>query len=105
MLIIQILTLGLCLHAAFVSSKAVTDQQAEESQAASVTIAQQRVGYDYAAPISVVPVADPHVAVPLVAAADAHDHHHHHHEEHDPGFWKKRVDWKEGWKKYWVSKM
>lgn len=120
LLIIQILSLGLWLHTAtFVASKAVTDQQAEESQASSVSIAQQRVGYDYTAPAAVLPIEDPNLAAPLidVAAAldphahlhDHHDHHHHEHnphdvhDEHDPGFWKKRVDWKEGWKKYWVS--
>lgn len=103
MIIIQILSLvGLWLQ---VDAKAVTDQQAEESQASSITIAQQRVGYDYSAPLNV-PVVDPNEAAPVVAAVDAHDHHHddhhHHHEDHDPGFWKKKVEWKEGWKKYWV---
>lgn len=80
----QVFTLGLLqIHIAFVASKAV-DQQAEESQVSSSLVAQQRVGHDYG-------------ALPLIDDP----HHHHHHEEHDPGFWKKKVTWKEGWKKYW----
>lgn len=82
----QIFTLGLLhIHIAFVASKAVVDQQADESQVSSSQIAQQRFGYDYSASLE-------------------HDHlheHHDHHEHHDPGFWKKKVTWKEGWKKYW----
>jgi hypothetical protein len=73
-----------------VASKAVAeqDQVAAESQVANTQIAQQRIG-------------------DLGLLADhfhGHDHEHeHHHEEHDPGFWKKKVIWKEGWKKTWVS--
>lgn len=83
----KVFTLGLLqIHIAFVASKAVVDQQTAESQVSSSQVAQQRIGsYDYSAPL-----------------IDDHDHHHHH-EEHDPGFWKKKVTWKEGWKKYWVS--
>lgn len=68
------------------ASKAVVDQQTAESQVSSSQVAQQRIGdgYDYSAPLT-------------------DDHDHHHHEAHDPGFWKKKVTWKEGWKKYWVS--
>lgn len=75
----QLLTLGLLFHLAFVRSKAVTDQQADESQASS-NVAQQRIG-------------------DLGTLLDLHDNHDHHHvhEEHDPGFWKKKVIWKEGW--------
>lgn len=84
----QIFTLGLLqIHIAFVASKVVVDQQAAESQVSSAHIAQQRIGHEYGAP----PVLD--------------DPHHHHHEEHDPGFWKKKVTWKEGWKKYWVRNL
>lgn len=102
----QILALGL-LHIAFVASKAV-DQQADESQTSSVSIAQQRVGYDYQPPsaLAVAPltpaVYQPPTA-PLASLDAHHDPHHHHHEEHDLGFWKKKVIWKDGWKKYWVS--
>lgn len=84
----KVFTLGLLqIHIAFVASKAVVDQQTSESQVSSSQVAQQRLfdkGYDYHEPVI---VDDPH----------------HHHEEHDPGFWKKKVTWKEGWKKYWVS--
>lgn len=67
------------------ASKAVADQKAEESQVSSSQVAQQRIGHHgYGAPEL---IDDPH----------------HHHEEHDPGFWKKKVIWKEGWKKYWVG--
>lgn len=62
------------------ASKAVVDQQAAESQVSSIAVAQQRFGHEYGAPTLDV-----------------------HHEEHDPGFWKKKVTWKEGWKKYWVN--
>ena len=78
------------VHIAFVASKAVTDQEAAESQVSNSQIAQQRIG-DFGGLIT-----------------DALDHlhhhhdHHHEHEDHDPGFWKKKVIWKEGWKKYWV---
>lgn len=73
------------MHIAFVASKAVVDQQTAESQVSSSQVAQQKIGLDYDTSI----IDDPH-----------HDHHH---DEHDPGFWKKKVIWKEGWKKYWVS--
>ena len=74
------------VHIAFVSSKAVTDQETAESQVSNSQIAQQRIG-----------------DLGLVVDDHEHLHHdHHHHEEHDPGFWKKKVIWKEGWKKYWV---
>jgi hypothetical protein len=124
---LQFFTLGLLqLHIAFVASKAVTDQQTDESQVSNVQVAQQRIGdlgynyapavglpvepqagYDYPAPA----VAAEQVGYPYPAPAIAehqisheviHDDHHHHN-EHDPGFWKKKVTWKEGWKKYWVS--
>lgn len=86
----QVFTLGLLLvQIAFVTAKAVVDQQTAESQVSSQLVAQQRIGsYDYPEPL----IDDHH---------DPHDHHHHH-DEHDPGFWKKKVIWKEGWKKYWV---
>jgi hypothetical protein len=71
-----------------VNSKAVADQQVAESQVSSSQIAQQRIGHDYGSPEV---IDDPH----------HHEHDPHHH--HDPGFWKKKVIWKEGWKKYWVS--
>lgn len=76
------------VHIAFVASKAVTDQEAAESQVSNSQIAQQRIG-----------------DLGLIADDYEHDHHHHdhHHNEHDPGFWKKKVIWKEDWKKYWVS--
>lgn len=74
------------MHIAFVASKAVVDQQTAESQVSSSQVAQQKIGLDYDTSI----IDDPH-------------HHDHHHDEHDPGFWKKKVIWKEGWKKYWVS--
>lgn len=80
------------------ASKAVVDQQADESQTSSVQVAQQRigdVGYNYDPPVI---VAEPQLAIP-----EDHHHHEHHEEQHDPGFWKKKVTWKEGWKKYWVS--
>lgn len=82
----QIVILGLLqFHIAFVLSKAVADQQAADSQVSS-QIAQQRIDPSYG------------------EASIIDDHHHdHHHEEHDPGFWKKKVTWKEGWKKYWVK--
>lgn len=68
------------------ASKAVVDQQAAESQVSSIAVAQQRFGHEYGAPLP-----------------DLHHEEHPHHEEHDPGFWKKKVTWKEGWKKYWVK--
>jgi hypothetical protein len=83
---VQIFTLGLIqIHIAFVAAKAVADQQAAESQVSNVHVAEQRIGHDYGASLL--------------------DVHHHHHEEHDPGFWKKKVTWKEGWKKYWVRRI
>jgi hypothetical protein len=110
---LQFFTLGLLqLHIAFVVSKAVTDQQTDESQVSNVQVAQQRVGdigYNYAPAVE---AAEPQVGYeyPAPVAAEhqiSHevipDDHHHHHNEHDPGFWKKKVTWKEGWKKYWVS--
>lgn len=72
------------LNIAFVSTKAVTDQEAAESQVGNAQVAQQRTGYDYTPPL-----------LPEI------EHHDHHHEEHDPGFWKKKLIWKEGWKKTW----
>ncbi|XP_017487261.1 PREDICTED: lysine-specific demethylase 7A-like, partial [Rhagoletis zephyria] len=64
-----------------VAGKALIDQQTAESQASSVTVAQQRIGWDH----------DAHHEV-----HEVHDHHHEHHEHHhDPGFWKKKVTWKE----------
>lgn len=98
----QVFTLGLLqIHIAFVASKAVADQETAESQVSGSHVAQQRIGdYDYGTPT----VADDS----LVGHDDHHhphdDHHHHHHDDHhDPGFWKKKVIWKEGWKKYWVD--
>lgn len=64
---------AIILHIALVCSKAVVDQTAEASQASSVSVAQQRIGFDHSAPY------------------DDHHHHEHHHEEHDPGFWKKKL--------------
>lgn len=89
---LQVFTLGLLqLHIAFVAAKAVVDQQAEESQVSSSQVAQQRIGHHYG-------------ELPLISDHDHHYHHdHHHHEEHDAGFWKKKVEWKEGWKKYWKA--
>lgn len=91
---LQVLTLGLLqIHIAFVASKAVTDQQADESQTSNVHVAQQRIG-----------------DLGLLGLDVSHEHHHDHHEhdhhdhhEHDPGFWKKKVIWKEGWKKGWKA--
>lgn len=65
-----------------VHTKAVLDQQAEESQS-QIQVPEQRIGYDE------------------IVHEDHHDHHEHHHEEHDPGYWKKKLTWKEGWKKVW----
>lgn len=82
--------LGLIFLIAFTAAKAVEqeDQTAEASQTSSKTVIQQRLdflGHGH---------ADHH-----------HDHivvdHHHHHEEPDPGYWKKKLIWKEGWKKIW----
>lgn len=60
----------------------MVDQTAEASQR-NVQVAQQRVGYDYGAP-----------------AVESH-YDDHHHDHHDPGYWKKKVVWKEGYKKIW----
>ncbi|XP_061398117.1 uncharacterized protein LOC133333819 [Musca vetustissima] len=57
------------------SKNVAFDQQTSESQISQV--AQQRIDLD-------------------------EEYHHHHHEHHhDPGYWKKKVTWKEGWKKIW----
>lgn len=32
---------------------------------------------------------------------EEHDDHHDHHDHHDPGYWKKKLIWKPGWKKIW----
>lgn len=71
------------LQIVFVASKAVVDQTAEASQRNNEQVAQQRVGYDYGP-----------------AVVDSH-YDEHHHDHHDPGYWKKKVVWKEGWKKIW----
>lgn len=73
------------------TSKAVADQETAELQISSSQIAQQRIG-----------------DLGLLADSFQDDHHHdhdheHHHHEHDEGYWKKRVEWKEGWKKTWVE--
>lgn len=82
------------------ASKAVADQDTAESQVSGSHVAQQRIGdgYDIGAPTA----ADDH-SLGLDDHSHLHDDHHHHHDEHDPGFWKKKVIWKEGWKKYWVN--
>lgn len=79
---------GLIFVIAFTAAKAVEqeDQTAEASQSSSKAVVQQRID--------------------LFGHHDQHhDHvvvdHHHHHEDHDPGFWKKKLIWKEGWKKIW----
>lgn len=80
-----------------------------DNQAPVAQVASTQAGYDYAAAIA--PAAPLQAgfdyaasAAPLIDDHHHHDHldHHHHHDEHDPGFWKKKVTWKEGWKKYWV---
>jgi hypothetical protein len=76
----------LLLQIAFASTKSVTDQEAAESQS-RIQVAQQKVGYDY----TPVDLKDHHSHEYL----DEHDHGHHHHEP-DPGFWKKKLIWKEG---------
>lgn len=67
-------------------SKAVADQQPAGSQVDSKSVAQQRIDLG-------------------LSDAVIHEHHVHehieHHEHHDPGYWKKKVTWKEGWKKIW----
>lgn len=112
-------TLGIILHiVALASAKAVIDQKAEESQNSNVVqqqlavgaSAQKRIGYDYPAPADPVSFGEPVGAAPLIEELhqpqplpvidDIHEHHVH--EEHpDPGFWKKKLIWKEGWKKIW----
>ena len=80
----------LCLLA-LVAGKALNDQQTSESQSDSKVVAQRRIGFGF----------DEHHDI----HEEIHHHHEeiHHHEHHDPGFWKKRVTWKEGWKKIWKT--
>ncbi|EAT35287.1 AAEL012533-PA [Aedes aegypti] len=114
-------TLGILLQiVTLASAKAIIDQKAEETHNSNVQEqtggAQKRIGYDYPAPALPIsfdehhhheePLVDNLQVQPLV---DPHLHHvepvieEHHHEEHhpDPGFWKKKLIWKEGWKKIW----
>lgn len=75
------------LHKSHVSTKAVIfdDQTAESSQTSNKAVAQQRLDF--------------------LGHLLHHDHHEHQHvieHEHDPGYWKKKVIWKEGWKKIWL---
>lgn len=76
------------LHRSQVSTKAVKfeDQTAEASQASNKAVAQQRLDF----------------LGHLFHHDDHHDHHEHHHVQlqhvHDPGYWKKKVVWKAGWK-------
>jgi len=82
----------LCLAIGGSQSKAVVDQQPAASQVDSKSVAQQRIDLGLGLGDDLI-----------------HDHHHehiiehheHHHEHHDPGYWKKKVTWKEGWKKIW----
>lgn len=75
------------LHKSQVSTKSVVfeDQTAESSQTSNKAVAQQRLDF--------------------FKNLLHHDHQEHHHvvveHDHDPGFWKKKVIWKEGWKKIW----
>lgn len=109
--------------ATLANAKAIIDQNAEETHNSNVQEAavgvQKRIGYEYpvpAAPITfdehhhheepavenleVQPLVDPHAHHHEETIIE--DHHHHHHEEQpDPGFWKKKLIWKEGWKKIW----
>lgn len=72
-------------------AKAVADQQTAESQASGQAVAQQRIGHGFGLGLDV-----------GISEHDIHEHHiHEHHEHHDPGYWKKKVTWKEGWKKIW----
>lgn len=67
--------------------------------------AQRRGDYDYPAPEEqhVYDVTHEHVQAldDHHDHHDLHDHHHDHHDHHDPGYWKKKMIWKKGWKKIW----
>lgn len=76
-------------------AKAVADQQTAESQVSQgQAVAQQRIGHGFGLGLDV-----------GISEHDIHEHHihehHEHHEHHDQGYWKKKVTWKEGWKKIW----
>lgn len=75
------------LHKAAVSTKSVVfeDQKAEASQTSSKVVAQQRLDF----------------LGHLLHHEPKHEHHVHIEHDHDPGYWKKKVVWKEGWKKIW----
>lgn len=83
------LVLPIVLAAVAKSAVQQEDQTAEASQTSSKTVVQQRL--DLFGNHDLVDHHDHHV----------HEEHHHHHEEHDPGYWKKKLIWKEGWKKIW----
>ncbi|XP_050743387.1 uncharacterized protein LOC108036234 isoform X2 [Drosophila biarmipes] len=75
-------------------SKAVVDQQPAASQVDSKSVAQQRI--DLGLGLGDALIHDHHEHHEHII-----EHHEHHHEHHDPGYWKKKVTWKEGWKKIW----
>uniref|UniRef100_A0A182SUY6 Uncharacterized protein n=1 Tax=Anopheles maculatus TaxID=74869 RepID=A0A182SUY6_9DIPT len=96
-----------------IDAKAVIDQKAEETLNINIPEqGQKRIGYDYPAPAAPVTFDEHqhHIAEPLpllqhetLLEEHHHDHeeHHDYEEHHDPGYWKKKLIWKEGWKKIW----
>jgi len=80
------------------NAKSVGDQQTAESQVSNNNnaVAEKRIGHGLGLGLGL-DIAD-------IGGHDIHEHiheHHEHHEHHDPGYWKKKVTWKEGWKKIW----
>lgn len=72
------------------------DQQTAESQASGQAVAQQRIGHGLGLGLGL----DVGISEHEIHEHHIHEHHEHH-EHHDPGYWKKKVTWKEGWKKIW----
>lgn len=78
----------LCVAIGGCHSKAVVDQQPAASQVDSKSVAQQRIDLGG-------------LGDSLFHEHHIHEHVEHHEHHHDPGYWKKKVTWKEGWKKIW----
>ncbi|RZC40763.1 TPX2 and/or Mitofilin domain containing protein [Asbolus verrucosus] len=102
-----VIALWVILHISWTTGKAVApvkqpiDQEAVESQQA-----QKRVGYDYGSAHD----TEEHIYHDDSSYGGHEEHHEEHHDEHhevhhddhhDPGYWKKKVIWKKGWKKIW----
>ncbi|KAL4717816.1 hypothetical protein ACJJTC_000965 [Scirpophaga incertulas] len=109
-----VITHAVILLITLVSGKALIQNEKTEQIAVQNTndnAAQRRDGYDYSAPPTdllnpfqdnddLQSHGDHHDVVDHNHHHD-HDDHHDHHDHHDPGYWKKKLIWKPGFKKVW----